>query len=191
MATVRDGRQAVLLIVDVQVGVMAEAWNAEAVVQRIAGLLDRARAQGVPVLWVQHGDAELVRGSPAWQWVPGLQPAEGEPRFDKQYNSAFEQTSLDATLARLQASHIVLAGALSSWCIRATAYAALERGYDLSLVSDGHSTGDMPMGGGRTLAAADIVQELNNVMTWIAYPGRRSTAVAAAAVDFGRPPGRD
>ena len=51
------------------------------------------------MLWVQHGDDELVVGSPAWQWVSALVPAEGEPRLQKQHNSSFEQTGLEQALA--------------------------------------------------------------------------------------------
>ena len=128
MARVREGQQGVLMVVDVQVGVMREAWNAPQVIANVAHAVERARAQQVPVLWVQHEGDELKRDSAEWQWVPELQPAPGEPRIHKQFNSSFEDTGLDAELARLGATHIVLAGAASNWCIRATAYGALDRG---------------------------------------------------------------
>jgi nicotinamidase-related amidase len=184
MATVREGQRAVLLVVDVQVGVMRDAWQAARTIGNVVRVVERARAQGVPVLWVQHADDELVPDSPAWQWVPELKPAEGEPRVHKRFNSSFEQTVLEDRLARHGASHIVLAGAASNWCIRATAYAALERGYDLTLVADAHTTGDMLLDDGLTVHAAQVVQELNTAMTWLGYPGRRNAAVAAEAVAF-------
>ena len=53
---------------------------------------------------------------------------------------AAEDTALEATLAARGVSHVVLAGAESAWCIRATAYGALERGYDLTLIDDAHTT---------------------------------------------------
>ena len=125
MATIRSGNRPVLIVVDVQVGVVADAWQADRIVANVARCVERARAQEVPVLWVQHGDDELVVGSPAWQWVSALVPAEGEPRLQKQHNSSFEQTGLEQALAGLGATHIVLAGAATNWCIRATADAAL------------------------------------------------------------------
>lgn len=189
MATVREGNQGVLLVVDVQVGVVAQAWNAERVVGNVARTVERARAQGVPVLWVQHGDDELLVDSPQWQWAPGLAPAEGEPRIHKKHNSAFEQTPLDDELARLGATHITLAGAASNWCIRATAYGALERGYDLTLVRDAHTTGPLELADGKTIPAANMVDELNVAMTWLSYPGRRNGTSTAEAVDFSRPGG--
>ena len=189
MATVREGSKGVLVVVDVQVGVVAEAWEASRVVGNVARTVERARKQGVPVLWVQHGDEELPRGSPQWEWVPELVPAPGEPVIHKQFNSAFEQTPLADELERLAATHITLAGAASNWCIRATAYGALERGYDLTLVRDAHTTGPLELAGGRTIPAATIVDELNVAMTWLSYPGRRNGTSTAEAVDFATPGG--
>lgn len=189
MATIRDGKRSALMIVDMQVGVMGECWEAAAKVRNAAQVVERARARGVPVLWVQHADDEsLVEGTAAWQWVPELQPVAGETRIHKRFNSSFEATPLDDELARLGVSHLVLAGAASNWCIRATAYGALERGYDLTLVKDAHTTGSMDLGNGRRVEAQSVIDDLNLAMTWLEYPGRKSAAVAAGEVDFA-PPG--
>lgn len=184
MATVREGKKTALLVVDVQVGVMAEAWNAGPVVAQVAAAVQRARAAGVPVVWVQHADAELVSGSAPWQWAPPLQPAAQEALIHKQFNSAFEQTPLEEHLARLGVSHLVLAGASSNWCIRATAYGALERGYDLTLVADAHSTSAMEPEDGPRIEAETVVRELNIAMTWLSYPGRRNAAVPLEKLSF-------
>lgn len=188
MATVRDGRQTALLVVDVQVGVMAEAWDAARVIGNVVRAVEHARADGVPVLWVQHEDEDLAHGSPVWQWVPELQPAAGEARFYKRHNSSFEQTELEAVLAHLGTTHLVLAGAATNWCIRATAYAALERGYDLTLVGDAHTTGRLEREG-LSVEASSIVGELNAVLPWLSYPGRASAVTAVADLDFGGPGG--
>lgn len=187
MATIRSGHKAVLLVVDVQVGVMAQAWDAARVIGKVALAVERARAAGVPVIWVQHINHELVTGSPAWQWVSELVPAAGETRVHKRYNSAFEATELDAVLAQLGATHIVLAGASTNWCIRATAYGALDRGYDLTLVSDAHTTETMALEGGPTIEAAAVIADLNLAMKWLEYPDRRHGTAQAAALDFQLP----
>jgi nicotinamidase-related amidase len=186
MATLRNGRQPVLVVVDVQVGVMADAWNASHMIANVARTVTRAREAGVPVIWVQHADEELVRDRPEWQWVPELAPAAGESRIHKRFNSAFEQTSLEAELSALGATHIVLAGAATNWCIRATAYAALERGYDLTLVEDAHTTESMTLEDGSCIEAASIVNELNIAMRWLSYPGR-SNGVASSERVFSSP----
>jgi nicotinamidase-related amidase len=185
MATVRSGNRPVLLVVDAQVGVLDGAWEAERVIANVARAVERARAQGVPVLWVQHEDEELVAGPAAWRWAPDRAPTDGEPVFPKRFNSSFEETGLESELARLGATHVVLAGAASNWCIRATAYAALDRGYDLTLLKDGHTTGPIEFTDGRVVEAEGIVRELNAVMGWLSYPGRTSAVAAADEVDFG------
>lgn len=133
MATVREGDQGVLLVVDVQAGVMDGAWEASRIVANVARIVASARARDVPVVWVQHENDELAVGRPAWRWVPELVPASHEPLVRKRFNSAFEDTTLEAKLAGLGATRIVLAGADSSWAIRATANGALDRGYDVTL----------------------------------------------------------
>ena len=189
MATVREGSKGVLLVVDVQVGVMNDAWDAPRIIENVSRTVERARAQRVPVIWVQHADKDLAYGSPEWQWAPELTPAANEPLIHKQFNSSFEQTALDEELAKLSATHIVLAGAATNWCIRATAYGALERGYDLTLVKDAHTTSSIELGNGVTIAAANVIHELNIAMTWLSYPGRTNATATAAEVDFATPGG--
>ncbi|MGL5004629.1 MAG: cysteine hydrolase family protein, partial [Casimicrobium sp.] len=138
MATVREGNKAALVVVDMQVGVMAQSWDSPRVIENASRVVERARAQGVPVIWVQHENEEMTRGSAEWQWVPKLKPAVSEVRVYKKFNSSFEQTDLEDHLAKIGATHITLAGAMTNWCIRATAYGALDRGYDLTLIKDAH-----------------------------------------------------
>ena len=102
----------------------------------------------------------------------------------KSFNSAFEDTELDTVLANLGATHIVLAGAATNWCIRATAYGALDRGYDLTLVKDAHTTETIELRDGTKIDAARVVDELNIAMTWLSYPGRVNAAARAEDVDF-------
>ncbi len=176
MATVRAGGKGALVVVDVQVGVVDGAWEADRVVGNVARAVERAREAGVPVVWVQHQDDELVPDTAPWQWVPELRPADGEARVPKEFNSSFEQTSLEDELERLGVSHLALAGAATNWCIRATAYAALERGYDLTLVADAHTTGG--------LSAESVVEDLNTVMPWVSYADVSNTTAAAEELDF-------
>jgi nicotinamidase-related amidase len=189
VATVREGNKGVLLVVDVQVGVVRDAWDAGRIVRNVARAVERARAQGVPVIWVQHSSDELARGSPQWQWAPELAPRQGEPLIHKQFNSSFEQTTLEEELARLGATHIALAGAATNWCIRATAYGALDRGYDLTLIKDAHTTASIDLGKGETIEASGVIRELNIAMTWLNYPGRKNGTAMAEEVDFATPGG--
>jgi len=185
MANIREGNNSVLLVVDVQVAVVNGAWERSRIIENISTAVEKARSQGVPVIWVQHSDDELVYGSPEWQIVPELTPLDGEQKIYKHYNSAFEETDLDETLAQLDVAHIVLAGAATNWCIRATAYGILERGYDLTLVEDAHTTESIEFEDGTKIEAEDIIRELNIGLRWVSYPERTNRTVAASGIDFG------
>lgn len=184
MATVREGNKAVLLVIDVQAGVMRDCWDGDRIIHNIAAVVQKARSRSVPVIWVQHTDDELVDGNPDWQIVPQLVPAAGEMRISKKFNSAFEQTPLEETLSNLGAARIVLTGAATNWCIRATAYGALERGYDLTLVKDAHTTGPMPLEDGTILEAQPLINDFNMTMTWLEYPGRTNTTASVEDIAF-------
>ena len=184
MATIRSGNRSALLVVDVQVGVVAAAGDIARQLDAITLAVRKARDAGVPVIWVQHDDEELPRGSAEWQWVPALQPQTDDIRVYKQHNSSFEQTTLEAELAARGVSHIVLAGAVTSWCIRATAYAALDRGYDLTVLHDAHIAKDMRLDDGSVVEAANTVREFNVVMQWLSYPGRRCRTASSEQLHF-------
>jgi nicotinamidase-related amidase len=184
MATIGENNKAVLLVVDVQVGVMRAAWDSPRIIKNINTVVEKARSHGVPVIWVQHSDNELVYDSPDWQLVPELSPAEDEIHLYKNFNSSFEQTSLADTLARLGATHIILAGAATNWCIRATAYGALDRGYDLTLIKDAHTTETIVFEDGTKIEASDMILELNIAMKWLSYPGRTNSTISTAALNF-------
>lgn len=180
----RPGSACALLIVDVQVGVVARAWERDRIVGNMALAVQRARQARVPLFWVQHQDADLAADTPDWQWVPELVPSAGECRIHKRYNSAFEETGLLAELDRLGVARLFLAGAATNWCIRATAYGALERGFDVTLVSDAHTTRDLELGPGHVVQARSAIDDLNAAMRWLEYPGRSNAAVAAAELAF-------
>src|SRR6201991_1034975 len=143
MTTLSDRPGRALLVVDVQVGVVARSHAAEAVVANIARVVEKARDAGVPVIWVRHANASLKPGSDAWQIVPELVPAAGEPIVEKTYPDAFEETALEETLARLKVGRLIVVGLQTDECIRSTLHGALVRGYDTTLVGDAHTTEDL------------------------------------------------
>ena len=184
MATIRKGNKKILLVVDAQVGVLRNAWNAKEIIKNIGIAVEKAHKQNIPVIWVQHSDDELLYDSPDWQIVPELLPRTEEMRVYKQFNSSFEQTLLEDTLISLGATHIVLAGAATNWCIRATAYGALERGYDLTLLKDAHTTESIELENGSIIEAEDVIRELNIVMKWVSYPDRSTDVVSVEDIEL-------
>jgi len=168
--------------VDVQNDVVANAYERDEVIANIRGLIDRARASEVPVIWVQHSDDDLVEGSDGWQYVPELQREESEPLVHKQYGDAFEATGLESELTELGVGRLIVTGAQTDACIRATLHGAFTRGYDTLLVSDAHTTEDFSKYG---LPPADkVIAHTNMYWTWQAGPGRIAAVVETADVDF-------
>lgn len=186
--TTRPGSRSALLVVDVQTGVVAGARDRDRIVANVGLAVQRAHAAGAPVVWVQHQDDELRPGTHAWEIVPELHPLPIDTRIDKRFNSAFEETGLLTRMDDLGVSHLLLCGAATNWCIRATAYAALDLGFDLTLVSDAHTTEDIDLGAGGIIEARMIIEELNATLPRARYPGRSNAVATAAEVSFGTGP---
>lgn len=176
MSTRPGASACALLVIDVQEGVVEEAYDRDAVVGNIATLVDAARRASVPVLWIQHHDEGLVEGTPAWRIVGALAPGPDEPVVGKSYRSSFEDTRLEQVLDALGVGELVLCGAESNHCVRHTWHAALERGFDTVLVSDAHTAWHGTWGE-VTVDGAAIVAEQNRNADDYRLPGRASTLV--------------
>ena len=184
MSTFPDRPGSALLVVDVQVGVVEGAPRRDEVVARIGELVDRARADGVPVVWVQHSDDGLPEGSDEWAYVPELQIGEDEPVVHKQYGDSFEATDLEEVLEHAGVGRLVVVGAQSDMCIRSTIHGAFTRGYDVTLVTDAHTTEDLSAWGAP--APEDVIAHTNLYWGNQRAPGRCAEAVPAAEVVLNR-----
>src|SRR5690242_8983343 len=182
MTSLPDRPNTALLVVDVQNDVVANAYRRDEVVANIRDLVARARASHVPVIWVQHSDTNLVEGTEGWKYVPELQREESEPVVHKHYGDSFEDTVLESELAQRGVGRLVVTGAQTDACIRATLHGAFTRGYDTTLVADAHTTEDLTEYG---LPAVDkVIAHTNMYWTWQDGPGRTAAVVETAAVDF-------
>ena len=174
----RGGRSA-LLVIDVQIGVVADGHDRDGVVDRIGKVIDAARAAAVPVVYVQHEEPEfptMLPGGEDWHIVPEVAPTDGEPIVAKRCPDSFVETTLEETLTQLGVGHLIVTGAQSDGCVRATTYRALADGYDVTLVSDAHTTSDREFGG-VTNTAEQNVAHVNAATPWILYPDTTSRVV--------------
>lgn len=182
MSTVPDSPATALLVVDVQQGVVDGAHRRDEVVAAIASLVDRARAEDVPVVWVQHSDEELVRDSAEWAYVPELVPADGEALVHKSHGDSFEGTDLADVLAKARVGRLVVAGAETDACIRSTIHGAFTRGFDVTLVGDAHTAGDKSAWGAPPVP--EVIAHTNLYWGFQSAPGRTAAVVPAAEVRF-------
>jgi nicotinamidase-related amidase len=149
-----------LVIIDVQQGMFGvpgfDVHDGEGTVDRIAALLARARAQGTPVFFVQHdggpGDP-LAAGAPGFAFHAKLAPRPGEDVTVKRKGSAFNGTDFDARLRAGGIDTVVICGMQSEYCVDSAVRGAVERGYRVVLVADGHTTADTPVLKGDTIIA--------------------------------------
>jgi nicotinamidase-related amidase len=151
-----------LLVIDVQKDVVANALNTPAVVANIKLLVSNARKSNVPVIWVQHSDGDLVKGSIGWEIVDELEPLPSEVRIYKTHSSSFEETDLQAQLDSLGSKTLIISGAQTNYCVNATSNAGVELGYQVTLVSDAHTTEDSD-----TEKASHLIEEKNSTFAQI------------------------
>jgi nicotinamidase-related amidase len=183
MTTLKNRPNTALLVIDVQNGVVGGAHQRDAVVANVGSLVQKARQQRIPVIWVQHSDEGLPRGSDDWRIVPELDPGGTEPLVEKSYGDSFEDTVLENVLSGLGVGQLFVVGAETDACIRSTLHGALVRGYDTTLVSDAHTTGDQTEWGAPP--PDQVIAHTNLYWTYQTAPGRTAGTVETKDVDFG------
>jgi nicotinamidase-related amidase len=182
MTTLDNRPNSALLVIDVQNGVVAEAHQRDTVIANIAGLVEKARAENVPVIWVQHSDDEMPIDSERWQIVPELAPDPSEPVVRKLYGDSFEATELEAELAERGVGRLVVTGAQTDACVRSTIHGAFTRGYDTTLVGDAHTTEDLTAWGAPP--PDQVISFTNLYWQFQSAPGRTAGVVETKDVDF-------
>jgi nicotinamidase-related amidase len=183
MTTLENRPNTAVLVIDVQNGVVGEAYDRDTVVANVGTVVDKARAAEVPVVWVQHSSDNLAQGSEQWEIVPELSPDESEPLIPKRYPDSFEETPLESVLADLGVGRLVVVGAQTDECVRSTLHGALVRGYDATLVSDAHTTEDLSAWGAPP--PEHVIAHTNLYWGGHEAPGRTAGTVETKDVDFG------
>ena len=182
MTTLKDRPHSALVVIDVQNGVVAEAYQRDTVVANINTLVGKARDEGVPIVWVQHSDEGLEKGSDDWKYVPELVRQDYEPVVHKTFGDSFEGTDLEQVLAGIGVGRLVVTGAETDACIRSTIHGAFTRGYDVTLVGDAHTTNDQSEWGAPP--PEQVIAHTNLYWQFQGAPGRTATVTETAEVSF-------
>lgn len=178
----------VLIIIDVQKAILDGTFRPEReaevrgcfdqMVSRLAGLRERAHRAGAPVILIRHdgspGD-RLEKGSAGWELVEALSPAGGDIVMAKESCDSFHETELSARLAQLGATRLIIGGCMSQYCVDTTVRRAISDGFDVTLIADGHCTGDSPV-----LRQDQIIAHHNQLLDGF-DAGAHAVRVAAAA----------
>ncbi|MBP1233628.1 nicotinamidase-related amidase [Arthrobacter sp. PvP102] len=182
MTTLSDRPNTALLVIDVQNGVVADVHQRDAVVANIATLVAKARGERVPIVWIQHSDEQLEKGSAPWEYVPELTRQEPEPLVHKSFADSFEDTDLEDVLAAAAVGRLVVAGAQTDECIRSTIHGAFVRGYDVTLVGDAHTTEDQSEWGAPP--PDKVIAHTNLYWKYHTAPGRTAAVEDTQDVTF-------
>lgn len=164
-----EGERTVVLVIDMQAGVMSGCVDEDGVLARADALVRRAREAGTPVVWVHHDPVGV--GTADWELAAPLRRAGDEPVIRKDYRDSFADTDLREVLDGLGATRLVIAGAQSDFCVRTTMQRAAADGYDVALVSDAHTTVDTEWGG-VPISGEQIVAHTNMYFSGLRYPGQ-------------------
>jgi nicotinamidase-related amidase len=133
-----------LLIIDVQTGLVAgtePVYRLDQLLENIATLITRARTIRMPIIYIQDNDVDEI-GSPGWQIHPAIAPQEGDVVLRKPEADAFYGTALQQEMKARGIRHLIVVGCKSEVCVDATCRRATNLGYNVTLVSDAHSTTD-------------------------------------------------
>jgi isochorismate hydrolase len=157
VTTLENRPNTALLVLDAQNRVLEGTHERDTVVANIGSLVERARQERVPVVWAQHSDEQLARGSDEWRIVPELAPDDAEPLVEKHYADAFEDTTLEEVLSGLGVGRLV--------------------------VGDAHTTEDLTAWGAPP--PQQVIAHTNLYWSYHKAPGRTAGTAETKAVDFG------
>ncbi|MDN4068802.1 cysteine hydrolase family protein [Paenibacillus vini] len=152
-----------LLVIDVQEGMFDPdypVFQGEVLLDKIDGLISKARASQVPVIYIQHNEEpgeQLVPHSADWQIQSRIAPEEGDTIVQKRKPDGFHETDLQEKLESLGIRKLVVTGIQTDMCVHATSMRASQLGYEVIVVEDAHTTYNQ---GDRT--ASEIIQEYND-----------------------------
>ena len=125
----------------------------------------------------------MTPGSPTWQFVDELDVRDGDVVVHKRHRDGFAGTELKALLDAAGVTEVVVTGAQSDYCVQTTALSALAQGFDITVVSDAHTTCATGPGYGSVEGAA-VVEFINGHFYWLTYPGRAVTVATAHEIQL-------
>jgi len=155
-------KSSALLIIDMQKGSFTEStprFDTDGVVHRMNALAEVYRTLKLPVVYIQHdgtGTGEFEKNASDWQLLDALVVAPSDVRIDKYANDVFYRSALQATLDSLNVTDLLITGCATDFCVEATVQSALAKDYNITVVADGHTTGERP-----ELTAQQVIAHYN------------------------------
>ena len=139
-----------LLVIDMQKGsftIETPRFNSNEVIRRINELTKIFRKLKLPVIYIQHngnGTGEFEKHTVQWELLDDLSIEASDICIDKYVNDVFYESKLDATLNELNINELFITGCATDFCVASTIQSAITKDYNITVVSDGHTTGERP-----------------------------------------------
>jgi len=151
-----------LLVIDMQKGSFTQKtprFDTTGVVKRINELAELFRELNYPVVYIQHdgtGTGEFEKNATDWENLDDLHVESADIRIDKYANDVFYKSELHSKLKKLKVSELFITGCATDFCVESTIQSALTKDFDITVVEDGHTTGERPH-----LKAEKVIEHYN------------------------------
>ena len=152
----------VLLIIDMQKGSFTPKtprFDTKGVIDRINTLAQEFRASDFSVFFIQHDGTktnEFVPNTTEWELLDDLEIKPTDVFIDKYANDIFYKSKLQSKLNDLNIDELFITGCATDFCVESTVQSALTKDYNITVVENGHTTGDRPH-----LKAEKVIEHYN------------------------------
>lgn len=136
-----------LCVIDVQNAMVMGSnpvYRSHEVLSNIKELIQKAREKSIPVIYVQHNEdnSDFQKGLKSWEIVDLIKPLKEDVIIHKTFSDSFKETNLKQVLDKQETNELIIVGMQTDYCVNATSLRAHELNYDVTVVSDAHSTFD-------------------------------------------------
>ncbi len=155
---------AVLLVIDAQMEYTEEGAlslvGLQPAVDNITALLLAARKADTKIVHIGHEGSAGRAFDPAkgGRFIDQVAPLQGETVIGKGLPNSFAHTGLQNHLAEIGRPHLVICGFMTHMCVSSTARAALDLGYETTVVSNATATRPLPSANGGDAIPAEALQ---------------------------------
>ncbi|MFK8037886.1 MAG: isochorismatase family protein [Crocinitomicaceae bacterium] len=175
-----------LLVIDMQKGSFtAETprFDEEGVISRINKLAKLFRNLKYPVVYIQHdgtGSGAFEKNATDWENLDELDVNSADVRIDKYVNDVFYKSKLQSKLEELNVNELFITGCATDFCVESSVQSALTKDYNITIVEDGHTTGERP-----NLKAEQVIEHYNWVWRNMAPTNGRIRVVKTSQIISG------
>jgi nicotinamidase-related amidase len=137
-----ENKQA-LLVIDMQKeGLLnRKVFNKQELIKNVNSLIDFFRKNNKPIIFIRHTNYSFLQeNTDRWQICEELNLSKEDIIINKRNTNVFREPHFLSMLKDSKVTEVVITGLVSNGCIKASCLGALEAGFSVILISDGHST---------------------------------------------------